>query len=123
MPGAVVAAVFDVVVFGQGWDHGGTAGDLADTVEYDFRAAVVEFDVSMNLNHAAFQPADVANIFQSGGEDYDRERASHLIFAEVEEVGSFCADLDPEDLSRDASGFSDVLICFVNGDAIGSGKE
>jgi hypothetical protein len=58
-----VAAIFDVVVLGQRRDHGGTSGDLADAVENDLRAAVVEFDRSMNFNRSAFEPSDVADIF------------------------------------------------------------
>ena len=37
MSGAVVAAIFDVVVLGQWRDHGGASGDLADAVQDDFR--------------------------------------------------------------------------------------
>src|SRR5271165_7034894 len=117
--GAVVAAVFDVVVLGQGGNHGCAPGDLADVVEDDFRAAVVEFDRAFNFDQAARQAADVADIFQITGEDHHRERARHVIFAEVEEMNAARANLDAEHFSRDAPGFADVLARFVDRDAIG----
>jgi hypothetical protein len=87
--GAVVAAVCDIVILGERRNYGSAAGDLADAVQDDFRAAAVQFDVSLNLDGAARQTADVASIFQSGSEDHHRERARHLILAEVEKVDAF----------------------------------
>jgi hypothetical protein len=81
--GAVVAAVCDIVILGERRNYGSAAGDLADAVQDDFRAAAVQFDVSLNLDGAARQTADVASIFQSGSEDHHRERARHLILTEV----------------------------------------
>ena len=89
-----MAAIFDVVVFGERRDHGGTASNLADAIQDYFGAAIVEFNGSMNFDGAAGQAADVADIFQSGGEDYYREWAGQLILAEVEEVNSFFSDSD-----------------------------
>ena len=77
----------------------------------------------MNFDGAAGQAANVADIFQAGREDDDRERAGHLIFAEVEEVNAFRADFHSEDFSRDAFGFADVLAGFVDGDAVGGVEE
>src|SRR5271165_3016687 len=71
--GAVVAAVFDVVVLGQGGNHGCAPGDLADVVEDDVRAAVIKLDRAFNFDHASGQAADIADIFQIAGEDHDGE--------------------------------------------------
>src|SRR5580658_851227 len=119
MAGAIVTAVFDVVVLRQGWNHGGAAGDLADAIEHDLSAAVVEFDGAVNLDGAAREAAHVADIFQAGREDHDREGAGHLLFAEVEEVNSFRADFNAQHLSGYAFGLADMLTGFVYGDAIG----
>src|SRR5208282_6909683 len=89
--GAVVAAVFDVVVLGQGGNHGCAPGDLADVVEDDFRAAVIKLDRAFNFDHASGQAADIADIFQIAGEDHDGEGAGRLIFTEVKEVNAACA--------------------------------
>lgn len=119
MAGAVVTAFFYIVVFRQGRDHGCAAGDLADAVEDHFGAAVVELDGSMNFDGASGEAADITDIFQAGREDYHREGTGHLVLTEVEEVDAFRTNLDSEDFSGDALGFADVLVGFVNGDAVG----
>jgi hypothetical protein len=60
-----VTAVFGVVVFGERWDHGCAAGDLAHAVQDDFSVAVLEFDFCVNLDGAACQATNVADIFRS----------------------------------------------------------
>jgi hypothetical protein len=119
MSGAIVAAMFDIVVLGKRRDHGCAAGDLADATENDFRTAVVEFDGSMDFDGPAGQAADVADIFQSGREDYYSEGARHLICAEVEEVNSFISNSYFEDFTLYTLSFTDVVAGFVNGDAVG----
>ncbi len=119
MSSAVVAAILDVVILGQWRDHGGASGDLADVVQDDFRAAVVEFYCSVDFDGAAGQAANVADIFQSGREHYYAERASRLFLAEVEEVNSLRAHLNFEDFAGNTFRFANVLAGFVDGDAIG----
>ena len=60
--------------------------------------------------------------FSPEGKTTTEKGAGQLVFAEVEEVNSFCADLDLEYFSRYAFGFADVLAGFVDGDAVG-GKQ
>ena len=120
MAGAEVAAVFDIVVLGEWRDEGGTACDLADAVEDDLSAAVVEFYRTMDFDGAACEAADVADIFQVVGEDDDREGTSHLIFAEVEKVDAPRADLYPKDFTGYALVLADVLAGFVNRNTVGS---
>ena len=124
--GAVMAAIFDVLILGEWWDDGGATGDLANAIENDCRTSVVELDCSMNFDGGAGQAANVADIFQSGREDWedhDREGAGHLIFAEVEEVNSFRSRSYLEDSSRHTSGFANLLCRIANWDAIGGGEK
>jgi hypothetical protein len=120
---AVVALFFYVVVLGQGRDHGGTVGELADAAQDNFGAAVVEFYFSVNLNELSGEAADVADIFQVGGEDDHAEGASHLVLAEVDVVDAFDSSLDAEDFSGDAFVFADVVGGFLDGDAVGAGES
>jgi hypothetical protein len=121
--GAEVAAIFYVVVFGEQRNRGGAPSNLADAVQDDFRAAVVNFNGSVNFDGATLKAPDVADIFQSGREDHDRERAGYLIFAEVEETDAFIPDSYFEDFARHAFGFTHVLARFVNRYAVGGGEE
>jgi hypothetical protein len=121
MSGAIVSSIFDVVVLEEWWDHRRSAGDLADAVEDDLGAAVVKFDGSVNFDGTAGEAADVADILQAGREDHYRERAGHLVFAEVEEMDALRTYFYFEDFSGDAFGFANVLARFVYGDAVGSG--
>jgi len=118
-----VALLFCVVVFGQGRDHSGSVGELSDAAEDDFGAAVVELYSSVNLDQLSGEAADVADIFQVGGEDDYAERAGHLILAEIDVVDAFTSSLDAEDFSGDAFVFADVVGGFLNGDAVGAGEE
>jgi len=45
----------------------------------------------VNLDDAAFQTAHVANIFEIPGENNHRERTRRWLFAEADEVDSFCS--------------------------------
>jgi hypothetical protein len=114
-----VAAVFDIVVFGQWRNHRSASGDLADAVEDDFGAAVVDLDGSVNFDGAALQAANVANIFQAGRKDHDCEGAGNLIFTEVKEMNSLRTYFYFEDFPGNALGLADVLSRLVNGNAIG----
>jgi hypothetical protein len=57
--GAVVALLLYVLVLGEGRDHGGSVGELADAAQDDFGAAVVEFYFFVNLDELAGEAADV----------------------------------------------------------------
>lgn len=114
-----MAAVLDIVVFGQRWDHRRAAFDLSDSSENDFGPAVVGLDAASDLDGAADQTAYVPNIFQIVSEDNDREWTRHLVFTEVEEVNSFGADFHPHHFAGYAFGFSDVLPSFIGGNAVG----
>jgi hypothetical protein len=59
----------------------------------------------MDFNGASGEAADVTDIFESGREDYYRERAGQLIFTEVEEVDAFGANLDSEDFAGERTWF------------------
>ena len=118
-----MAAVLDIVVFGQRWDHRRAAFDLSDSSENDFGPAVVGLDAASDLDGAADQTAYVPNIFQIVSEDNDREWTRHLVFAEVKEVNSFRPDFHSQYFAGYAFGFADVLAGFVDRDAIGSGQQ
>ena len=120
--GTVVAGPFHIVFFGQWRDQHGPSRDLADALEDDFGAAVVEFDGAADFDGAAGESADVANIFQVGSEDYDREGASHVVFAEVEEVNASRADFHMQDFAGHALRFAHMLASLANGETIG-GEE
>jgi len=122
MPGTEVATILDIVILGQWRDHGCAAGDLANAVQDDLRASVVEFHGAVNLDRSTCQASDVSNVFQAGRKDHNCEGAGHLVFTKLEEVDSLGSNFDPEDLSGDATGFADMLIRFVNGDAIGGAE-
>ena len=102
--GAVVTAVFYVVVLRQRGDNGCTALYLADAVQDDFGTA------------------DVPDILQVVGEDYDREGTGHSIFTEVQEVNALVPDVDADDLPSYALRFANVLAGFVYRDAVGRGR-
>ena len=93
--GAVVTAVFYVVVLRQRGDHGGTALYLADAVQDDFGTALVRFYGSTDFDGAPGKTADVPDILQVVGEDYDREGTGHSIFTEVQEVNALVPDVSP----------------------------
>ena len=118
-----MAAVFYIVVFGERGDHGGASVNLADAVEDDFRAAVVHLYGAVDFDDAAFEAADVADIFQVVGKDDDREGASGFVFAEVDEVDAFASGFYAQNLAGDALDFADVMAGFVDGDAVGGGEE
>src|SRR6266567_914462 len=121
--GAEVAAVFNIVVFGQGRNHGSTTADLADTVQNDLRTTVVKFEGAVDFDGAAFEMAHIPNVLQSGREHHDREGASHLILTEVEEMYSLRSYFYFEDFARDAFRFANVLARFVNGNTIRGGQQ
>jgi hypothetical protein len=76
----------------------------------------------VDFDHAAFEAANVANIFKIRGEDDYRERARGLLFAEADEVNALGAGFYVQNFSGDAFVFADVLGGFANGEAIG-GEE
>jgi len=121
--GAEVGTVLYVVVPGERRNPGGSSGNLGDAVKDDLGAAVVEFDLPVNFNHPASKAADVAHLFQVVGENYDREGARHCVFAEVEEVNSLYADLNPHNLSGHALRLADLLVGLVDWYAIGGGEQ
>ena len=122
-PGAVVAAVFDVVILGQRRDQRRASGDLADAVQNDFCPSLVKFDRTVNFYGAAGQAAHVADVFQVVGEDHDGERTSHLVFAEVQEMNAARADFDAHNLPGHTCVFADMPAGFGDGNAIGGAAE
>lgn len=120
--GAVVTAVFYVIVFGQARDHCGASVDLADAVEDDLGAAVIHLYGAVDFDGAAFQAADVADVFEVVREDHDGEGAGRLIFAEVDVVDTR-SGFYVEYLAGDTLDFADVMAGFVDGDAVGGGEK
>ncbi len=117
---AVVALFFHVVVFRQWWNQGGAAGELADLLEDDFSASVVELDGTVDFDNVALEAAHIADIFQIGREDHDGEWAGSLLGAEVDEVDATGSGLNVGDFAGDALGFAYVLRGLVDGQAVGS---
>lgn len=122
-PGAKVAAVFNVVGFGEWRNHSGTAGDLADAAQNDFGAGIIEFDGAMNFDRVAGETAHITDILQIRREDHNCEGASYLILTEVEEVNAFRANFDVQHFPGDTLGLADVLVGLVNWDAVTSGEQ
>lgn len=118
-----VAAVFNVVGFGEWRDHSGATGDLADAVQNDFGARVIELDRAVNFDRVASEAANVADVFQIGREDHNREGAGHLILTEIEEMNAFRANFDVQHFPGDAFGLADVLVGLVDRDAIARGEQ
>ena len=86
-----------------------------------FRAAVVESYGAVNLDEVSLrEAAHVANISKIRCENNQRERTRRLLFAEADEVDSFCSGLHAQDFTRNAFGFAEVLGGFVNGETVGS---
>ena len=121
--GAIVAAIFHVIVLRQRRDHGGAAFDLADAVQDDFGATFVGFHGSPDCDGAPGETADIADIFQVVGENHDRERTGHGIFTEVQEMNAFVSDVDTDNLPGYAFRFANVLAGFVDRDAAGCGRR
>ncbi len=72
----------------------------------------------MDFDHLSGEAADVAYIFQVVREDHYGERASHLVFAEVDEVDASGSDFHAQDFSHHALGFADVLAGGLDGEAV-----
>jgi hypothetical protein len=111
--------LLDVIVFGHGRDQGGSFGDLADAVEDDLGAAVIQLDRAVNLDGAAFEAADVAYIFQVARKDYDREGTRSLFATESDKVHAFGSNFHMDYASDDAFSFADVLAGCTDGEAVG----
>jgi hypothetical protein len=77
----------------------------------------------VDFDGASGKAANITDIFESGREGDHREGAGQLIFAEVEEVNAFGADLYLKNFAGNAFGFADVLAGFVDGDAVGGVEE
>lgn len=122
-PGTVVALLFHIVVLGQRRDQGWTAGQLADAVQDDLGASVVEFDRSVDFDGSAGEAADIAHVFEIGRKDNDREGAGHLVFAEIEKVHAASADFYSLDFPGDTFDFADVLAGVLDGKAVRAGEE
>jgi hypothetical protein len=116
-----VAAVFDVIILGQGRDHCRSALDLADPPQDDLRPPVVTFEGSTDFNCASSEAADIAYNFQIWSENDHREWARHLVFAEIQEVNPFGTNSHAKDLARYASGLANVLRGLTDQNAVGSG--
>ena len=56
-------------------DQGGSPSDLADALQDDFGATVIELDGAADFDGPSDEAADVAHIFQVRREDHDREGA------------------------------------------------
>src|SRR5579862_7814782 len=120
--GAVVALLFHVVIFGQRGNEGRSGGQLADAVEDDFGAPVIELDRAVNFDGLAGEAADIADVFQIGSKHDDGERAGHLIFTEVDEVNALRSDFHAYHFAGDAFGLADMLAGCRDGEAVGGGR-
>ena len=121
--GTIVASVFDIVIFRQCRDHSGAAGDLADTTQNDLRPSVIELDAALDLDGATGQTAHVSDVFQVMREDHHRERAGHLVFAEVEEGDPTGPDLHADYFPCHAFALINVLAGLIDGDTVGGVGE
>jgi len=121
--GTVMAAVFHVVGFRQRGNHRRAAGDLADAVQNDLRAPVIEFYGSANLDGATGETAHVSNIFQVVFENDDREWTNHLIFTEIKEVNALHADFHAYDFSGHTPGLADVLTGLLDRNAVDGAQQ
>lgn len=73
----------------------------------------------MNFNNLSRKPPHVPYIFQISREDHDRKRASHLIFTKIDEMYASGANFHAQHFSGYALGFTDVLRCLGDRQAIG----
>lgn len=117
-----MALFFHVVILRKRRDQRGTAGQLADAAENDFRAAVVQLDGSVNFDGLADEASNVADIFEVGRKDDNRKRAGGVIFAKIKEVNAAGANFDANNFAGDALYFADVLSSILDGEAVG-GEE
>src|SRR5438270_7600275 len=63
------AFVFDVETFWHGRNFGSGASQLAAIAQHDFGMPVVLFDVSLDFDRTAFQPANIAHVTQVTAKD------------------------------------------------------
>jgi hypothetical protein len=117
-----MALFLDIIVLGQCRDEISAARDLADSIENYFGPAVVELHFSVNLDIAARESANVPHVFQVVREDDDCERASHLVFAEVEKVDALVPHRNAAHLAGHAFSFSNMLAGLLNGKAVCHGE-
>ena len=91
---------------------------MADAVQNDFGAPVLQLDQPVNFDDASCKAADVAYIFKVGSEYHDRKRLGRLLFAELNEMLGFSADLHIQNFSSYAFRFTDVLLGVANREAV-----
>jgi len=119
MSGAVVSAILHVVILRERRDHGGSAGNLADMLQNDFRPAIVELDRTFNFDRSSRQPAHISHVPQIRWKHHHGERARHLVLAEVEEMHALHANLYPLHVAGNAGVLAHMLVGFRDGNAVG----
>ena len=91
---------------------------MADAVQNDFGAPVIQLDRPVNFDEASCKAADLAYIFKVGSEYHDSKRVGGRLFAELNEMHAFSADLHIQNFSGYAFRFTDVLLGVANGEAV-----
>src|SRR5580704_9803275 len=101
-PRAVMPLLLHIVVLRQRWDERRPTSQLADPVQNDLGAPVVELDRTADLNHPSGQPPHVTYVFQVARKHHDREWTSQLLRAEVHEMHALGANFHAQHFSHHA---------------------
>ena len=89
----------------------------------NFRAAVVVDHCAINLNLAPFEMPDISHVLEVVSENDNGEGTGVEVLAKIEKGYTTYAFFDVEDLTCDATGAADVLVCFGDLNTIrGSGS-
>jgi len=121
--GTVVALALHIIILGQRRDEGRAANHLAGMVENDLGVAIIELDRTADLDGAAGEAADIADIFEVGSKDDNGERTGGVVLAKVQKVNTAGADFDAQHFAGDAFDFTDMFGGVLNGEAAGGGKD
>ena len=118
---AVSAFFLYVIILGQRRNSGARAAKLPVFFENNFRASVVLFDLSMDLDHPALQLPHVAYALQVTRKDHDGKRAQAKVIAEIQKMNSSRALFDPYYCSGHAFNLAHMFSGFREGETIGPG--
>ena len=113
-----MALALDVVIFGNGRQHGGAFTQLLSAPQDNFSALVVFFDPSLDGNHSSLELPDVADFVEIAPEHNHYEWTGAVIEAEVEEGDAIVALFDAQHGSADAVRLPNMLAGFGNREAV-----
>ncbi len=113
-----MAAAFDVVIFGDGRQHGRVLAELLRVAQDNLCPIVVLFDSSFDRNDVALELADITEVIDVRREHDHSERTSPVVRAKIQERNTIAAVFDAYDVTGDTMGLAYVLVSVDDAEAI-----